>query len=411
MRYELFIAARYLKAKRQSSYTTIISLISVGGVCIGVAALIIVLAVMNGFRADIEDKILGIHPHLVIDAGGDPMPEQEDDVIASIMELPHVEAAQKVVQGKATISFDDNVEGLLIKGMEDDREKWIINLEEYLNYGLPDLVTETETYRTNYVIIGSDLARKLHVDLWDTVFVSIPTETRITIMGAIPRLKKFVVGGLFDIGIYEYNNSVGFIHLEAAQTLFKMSDQISGVEVKIDDPHQAERVATALRGQLGPTFRVQTWMDLNATLFSALKLEKFAMFVVLLLIILVAAFNIVSTMIMIVMEKTNAIGILKSMGATAQDILRIFVLEGLIIGIVGSTVGVLLGYGISFALSKYQIPLPTELVFIESLPVKVVHGEVALIASCAVLITFLAAIYPARQAASLDAVDAIRLEL
>ncbi|OQY27691.1 MAG: hypothetical protein B6244_09820 [Candidatus Cloacimonetes bacterium 4572_55] len=417
MRYELFIALRYFKAKRRSIYTTIISLISIGGVCLGVATLIIILAVMNGFRADIEQKVMGIHPHLMIDHPDgigldfDPRLIERIRSYSESNQFSGIVAAQPMVQSKATISFGNNIEGALINGIESDKNLWINELDSYITVGYPELTHATDGTRTNYILIGEQLAIKLNVDLWDTLFVSIPTEIRITIAGALPRMKKFVVGGMFDIGIYEYNNSVAFIHIAAAQQLFKMQGKISGIEVKINDPYQGEQVADQLRQSLGYGFRVQTWKDLNATLFSALSLEKFAMFVILLLIILVAAFNIVSTMIMIVMEKTNAIGILKSMGATSSGILLIFILEGLIIGLIGSLTGVILGLGGAKLLSLIRLQLPTDLMLIDSLPVQILYSDVALIALIAILITFAATIYPAYQAAKLDAVQAIRLDL
>lgn len=418
MRYELFIGLRYLRAKRKEAFISLITVISMAGVMIGVMTLNIVLAIMTGFEEDLRDRILGFNPHVIVlsysgtivDAGS---------VIARVREIPGVVAAAPFVYGQVMVSHDQNVAGVVVRGIEPAADG-AVDISQLLREGrLAALAERHEAPATDGssdrvelpgLIIGRELARQLGVAVGDVVNVISPIGTP-TAIGLVPRVKRFVAVGVFESGMSEYDASLVFMTIAEAQRFFDLDDGVTGVEVRVDDLYGARAIADRISVALGFPFRVRDWMNINHNLFSALKLEKTVYFIVLLLIVLVAAFNIVATLIMVVMEKRKDVAILKSMGATAAAVGRIFVLKGLIIGIVGTFFGNLGGYVACWALKRYEfIELPKDVFYVSTLPVKMYPEYFAAVTLASLAICLLATIYPARQAARLVPVDIIRYE-
>jgi len=394
MRYELAVSLRYLLAKRKEKFISIISLISIFGVAVGVCALIVVIGVMAGFDNDLRDKIVGTNSHLVIEKDGGI--EDAQAVIKDIKAIPHVVTASPFLDGQAFIRFKDEIHNVMIKGVVPEEEVRVTRVGEYITQGSID------NLRDGGIIIGSEMASRFNLRLGDQVLVSSPMAAAV---------KDFKVAGIFNSGMYDYDLNLAFVDLKQAQELFGAEGMAGGIGVKIDDVYLARDLRTTIQKRLGFPFWVRTWMDLNKNLFSALKLEKLAMFIILALIVVVACFNIVSTLIMVVMEKTKDIGILKSIGATNRSIMAIFTLEGFLVGAIGTLLGVAGGLGLSYLLEKYQfIQLPRDIYYIDRFPVDVQFGDTAVIVAAALFISLLSCIYPAWQASRLNPVDALRYE-
>ena len=418
MRYELFIGLRYLRAKRKEAFISLITVISMLGVMIGVMTLNIVLAVMTGFEEDLRDRILGFNPQVVVlsfnGTVGDPA-----GVVERIKQVPGVVAAAPFVYGQVMLSAQQNVSGAVVRGVGAESEA-VIDLQRHLKQGtLEDLgklhdVPLDEgrgaTVELPGLIVGKDVARQLGLLIGDPVNVISPVATP-TAVGMIPRVKRFVVVGLFDSGMAEYDSSLVYMALPNAQKFFDLDQSVTGIEVRVTDLYQAKEVGDRIRALLGFPFRVRDWMEINHNLFSALKLEKTVYFIVLLLIVLVAAFNIVATLIMVVMEKRKDIAILKSMGATRAAVGRIFIFKGMIVGIVGTLIGNVGGYLACWLLKRYQfVELPKDVFYVNTLPVKMYPEYFAAVTLASLAICLLATVYPARQAARLAPVDVIRYE-
>jgi len=409
MRYELFISLRYLKAKRKQIFISVITIISMAGVGLGVMALVVVLSVMSGFEEDLKTKILGTNAHLVILQHGSAMRNYEE-VLAKAKEVKGVVAATPFIFSQAMLASESNAHGILLRGIDPNTAGRVINLESTLKEGSIDsLKKETESGPPG-IFIGKELARTLGVLLNDTVVVVSP-QGALAPVGAGPPMKKFRVTGIFDSGMYEYDTSLAYISLKSAQKFLGLGDAVTGVEIKVKDIYGVKEVARTIQSKLGFPFWTKDWMQMNRSLFAALKLERTVMFVILVLIVLVAAFGIVSTLIMVVMEKNKDIAILKSMGAKARSIMRIFIFEGLIIGVVGTILGLVGGYAICTILARYQfISLPSDVYYISRLPVKMNGMDFFLVALAAIGISFLATLYPSWQASKLDPAEALRYE-
>ncbi len=407
MGYEFFIARRYLKAKRGNIFQTIVTSISIGGVAVGVACVTVVLSVANGFRVDLMDKILGTNAHVaVLRYHNEPIPGYEE-LLPRLKEVPHVVAAAPFIYSKGMVSFGNYVDGVVLRGVDPELAGMVSNIKEIITNGSLDFGDENPPG----IVLGVDLADNLRAHLGDVVTLASPFDATPTPLGQVPKLEKFKITGIFDSGMFEYNTSLVYVSLKSAQRFLGLGDKVTGIELRVDDIYQAPWVAQFVEGTLRYPYRTNHWIERNRNLFSALKLEKTVMFIVLTLIIVVAAFNIISTLIMIVMKKTKEIGIVKSMGATRRSVMRIFILEGLIIGIIGTALGALIGFILCWLLGKYQfISLPSEVYFISTLPVAMEPWDFILVSLAAILITFLATIYPARKAASLVPVEAIRYE-
>jgi len=414
MSYELFIGLRYLKAKRKQTFVSLITLISIAGVMVGVTALIVVLAVMNGFKEDLRNKILGVTSHAVI-SRFDGNISNYTQVEKNINQVEGVAAATPFIYTQVMINSRQGVSGAVLRGIDPESASQVINLQENLRSGsLQDLAEgkgSGATKVTPGIILGNELARNLGVSRGEPVTVISPFG-RLTPLGQVPRSQTFRVVGVFDSGMYEYDSTIAYVTLSAAQRFLGIGDRVTGIEVRVDDIYKADQVAKAISKALdGYPYWARDWMRMNKNLFSALKLEKIVMFIILTLIIIVAAFNIIGTLIMVVLEKTRDIAILKSMGATRRSITKIFMFEGAVIGLVGTLLGLLGGYGLCKLLATYKfIELPQDVYYISTLPVKMDPLDTVLIALAAIVISLAATLYPAWQASRLDPAEAIRYE-
>jgi len=409
MRYELYISLRYLKAKRKQVFISIITLLSMAGVALGVMALIIVLSVMSGFEEDLKKKILGTNAHLVVLQQGGALRDYPE-ILKKVEETKGVAAATPFIFTQAMLTSENNVQGIVLRGIDPATAGKVINIESTLKKGSMAGLRKEEEEGQPGIFIGKELAQTLGVMLNDTVILVSPVGA-LAPMGAGPPMKKFRVSGIFDTGMYEYDTSMAYISLRSAQKFLAMGDTVSGLEVKVDDIYAVKKIGDRIRKDLGFPFWTKDWMQMNRSLFAALKLERIVMFIILVLIVLVAAFGIVSTLIMVVMEKTKDIAILKSMGATARSVMRIFIFEGLIIGCVGTLVGLFGGYLVCSLLAKYQfITLPSDVYYISRLPVKMNILDFILVAVSALGISFIATLYPSWQASRLDPAEALRYE-
>ena len=409
MRFEVFIGARYLRARRKQAFISLITILSTAGVAVGVMALIVVIAVMAGAQSEFRSRILGVQSHAVLMRYGGEFAEYPD-VIQKIRQFENIVAARPFILTQVMLRSPTGLSGAVLKGVDKPTE-----LEmgiEGIGDALRILYTPESTTSTNSamapVVLGKELSRKLGVVRGDTLYV-ISFRGVVSPMGHVPSMKRFRVAGFFESGMYQFDEAYAFVRLEDAQRILKLGDTVSGIEIRVDDIYRADQIAKGIRSRLGFPYRVQDWMQMNANLFYALKLEKVAMFVILTLIVLVAAFNIASTLIMMVMEKTKDIAILKAMGATNAHIMRIFVIKGMVIGLSGTLIGVGLGTLLCALLERYPIiKLPGDVYYFTKLPVQLQTMDVFSIALAAIGICFLATLYPARQAARLNPVDAIR---
>jgi len=417
MSYEIFISLRYLKAKRKQAFISLITWISIGGVAVGVTALIVVISVMGGMQEDLRNKILGTNSHVVVLSNEGAMTKY-GEIIKKIEGVPHVVSASPFIFNQVMLTSHSSVSGVAIRGIDPDLEAKVTDLSKRVKEGgLKFLKTpqssELQTPNSELIegiVIGKDLARNLAVFLGDTIDVVSPFG-RATPMGTTPKVEKFRVVGIFDTGMYEYDSSLALISIPAAQRFFSMGETVTGIEIKVDDIYLADSVADKIHSMLGFPYWTRDWMEMNKNLFSALKLEKFGMFVILTLIIIVAAFNIIGTLIMMVMEKGRDIAILKSMGATDNSIMKIFIMEGLIIGIAGTIIGCIGGYVLCELLDTYHfIKLPSDVYQLDTLPVKMNPIDFLYISLSAIVISFLATIYPSWNASRLDPVEALRYE-
>jgi len=409
MSFEIFISRRYFGSKPKQAIITLITLFSVIGVAIGVTALIVVIAVMGGFESDLKSRIMSSEPHLVIKQA-DKNISDDTQVIRLAQKIKGVRAVWPVVELQAMLRSDSRVAGAVIKGVDPQAISKGLNLEgmQALQAGAYHPPGADKGPGLPPIVLGRDLARTLGLIKGDTLYVVSPRGT-LAPVGFVPYMKRFVVADFFETGMYEYDGSLAFMNLSDAQVLNHMRSSISAVEIRLDDIFRASSIGERIVSQLGPSFEFQDWGQLNKNLFSALKLEKTAMFITLTLIILVATFSIISALVMMVMEKTKDIAIFKTLGATGRRIKKIFVLQGMMIGIIGTTCGVLFGTLLCVLQDKYQlVRLPGDVYYITALPVDLKAMDVIIVAAAALIICFLATLYPAHQAARLDPVEAIR---
>jgi lipoprotein-releasing system permease protein len=415
-RLEIAIAWRYLRSRRGSQLLSLISIIAMGGVVVGVSALILVLGVMNGLQKDLRDKILIGSPDLrVLTVGDDLTMTDWEATLAKVRLQPNVVAAQPFVLKDAIISKgNDYAEPLKVVGLPAAApgEPDVTQIRKYARSG--DFTFRPPNDSTRAIVIGQRLAERLNAWPGQTVvLLTIPGRVQLSnaMGGFVPIYRKYIITGIFETGMYEYDSGYAYMELAAAQDLAGLGARVTGIDVRTPDRSLAPQVAEQVGTVLGFPYRTVDWQSQNRSLFSALKLEKLAMGVILLLIVLVAAFNIVSTLTMVVTDKTREIGILKAMGMPAGSIRRIFLWQGAAIGFVGTSLGVLLGMVGALALTRFKlIELDPSVYFIDRLPIQIAVSDVIWITVASLGIAMLATLWPARQASRLQPVEAIRHE-
>lgn len=417
MGFEYFVAKKYLRSKQKTTFVklSLITYISTIGVMIGVAALIIALSVANGFEHEVRSRIIGFDAHVKLRTFHDRGITNYDKVVAKIDSLPHVVGAGPYISGKGMIASAQSKDFVKIKAIDPKREPEVTNLVNNIIYGSLDLgliksSTDGATERAYPgILLGKWLADRLQATVGDRVQILSAAGVDIHAFTSMPRIRTFRVAGWFETGLYEYDDIYAFIAIEEAQKLFGMPGKVTGIQIKLDDLDNARAFADRLNDKLGYPYWATTWFDLNKNLFSWMELEKIMIFLVLSLIILVAAFNIVGTLIMVVMEKRRDIGILKSMGAQASSIMKIFVYQGLFAGLIGAALGLISGYAFCWSQIKYKwLSIPGDVYIVNSLPMRMQSIDFVMIALAAVVLCFLATVYPAYKASKLDPIEAIR---
>jgi lipoprotein-releasing system permease protein len=409
MNIESFIAVRYLVSKRKVDFISIITVMSAAGVTVGVAVMIIVLSVMNGFEKEVVDRIVGTNAHVVLLRYDDEGIADYQELTKRVEKVPHVLGASPFVFTKAMVSADGYTDGIALKGVDLDGERRVTTIAERINPPLKSIDHDADDLPG--IVLGKYLASRLHVHVGDVVSLTSPMAVSRSPLGMIPRIKKFRMEGVFESGMYDYDSSFGFVSVGGAQDFLQTDDVVTGIQVRVDDKDAAPKIAEAILAELGGfPFRTENWIALNGNLVAWMRNEKVVMWLLLLLIVLVAAFNIITSLIMAVMEKTRDIGVLKSMGISSRSVMRIFMFQGLLVAGIGTAIGSILGLVGSLALNTYKLSLPSDVYFVDTLPVKVEWLDVAGVVAAAIFICFAATIYPSWRAARLTPVEAIRYE-
>jgi lipoprotein-releasing system permease protein len=407
--FEIAVGLRYIKAKRKQAFISVISAFSVLGVMLGVMTLIIVLGVMNGFEKDLKDKILGTVSHLVVMSHTSRTLTEWPRIMDRISVFDGVEATTPYVYGQAMLSTSGRVRGVIVRGIDIRTAGRVISLPRYLVQGSMDRLA-AEADGLGGIIVGKELAVLNSLRMGDVVQLISPQGKR-TPIGAVPQVRNFRIVGIFQSGMYEFDSNLVYMELSQAQKFFEMGQGVTGIEVYLKDIYYAPKLGSRIEASLGTTFWTRTWKDMYRNLFSALKLEKIAMFIILTFIVLVASFNIIISLIMLVMEKSRDIAVLKALGATSDRIMRIFIVQGMLVGVVGTFLGAVGGIVGSTILAKYPLfELPPEIYTISTLPVSIEVSDVVIICVVALTICFLATLYPSLRAARLEPVEALRYE-
>jgi len=405
--FELFVALRYLLAKRKQAFISLISLISAVGVMVGVMAVLIALALMTGLQGELRDRLVGSAAHVyVLKAGGLKEPAKE---VERLLAVPHVIGAAPIIQGKAIVKTDTGEQAFVeVKGVIPEQERTVTQIERAMISGKLDSLNSAPGERPA-ILLGKDLAAQLHVSIGDRVTV-FTTEGTMTPFGMTFLPRVFKVAGMFSLGLLEYDSGYAFVRLDVAQRALG-KEEPDFIELRVDDMFAAQRVADSITAKFGAEYLAQDWADLNKPLFSALWMEKMAISITIGLIVMVAALNIAATLVLLVMEKNRDIAILKTMGTSAKSIRRIFVLQGLVIGVIGTTAGAVFGYTVIYLLDRYKlIRVPIDVYQIAYVPFVLQPLDFAIVVLAALVICFVATIYPSRQASKLDPAQALRYQ-
>jgi lipoprotein-releasing system permease protein len=421
--YEAFISLRYLRARRRQRSVSAITLISTAGVAVGVMALIVVMAVMSGFEFDLRSKILGTNAHIWLLKYGERGIEKPAEALAAVRQVPGVTAASAFTYAEVLLTAQGRTAGTVLRGIDLASALEATDFRQTLKAAAPELraamQSQAPAFPSDGIVLGSHLAGMLGVSVGSPVDVLLPLGGDLSPLGIMPRLRRFTVVGVFQVGFAEFDAKLAMIGIPAAQQLFRLGEAVTGIEIRVADIYGAAGVAEAIRGRLQFPFFTRTWMEMNRNFFTALRVERIVMFVILTMIVLVAAFGIISTLIMLVMQKRKEIAVLKSMGATARSVMGIFVVQGLLIGAAGTALGLLAGLLIATNLDPIVAGIewvfgfkafPQDVYLLDKLPSRVLWPDVLAISGTAFLISLLATILPARQAATVDPVVAIRYE-
>ncbi|WP_308620997.1 ABC transporter permease [uncultured Desulfovibrio sp.] len=409
MSFELFVALRYLFSRRKQTFIYVISLMSILGVALGVGALVLVLGVYNGLTTDMRDKILGANAHGIVMSHVPSAFEQDTPALLErIRAVDDVTGAMPFIYTEVMLSAGGGVKGVVLRGIDPATAPNVLSMLTELRSGQ---AKDLEREGTPGIIVGDELARRLGLYVGSRANLLSPAGQKGA-SGYSPRIRPFEVVGIFKTGMFEYDSSLAFVSLEAARDVLGLPPGfLSGIEITVSDLFRADETAIRLAEALGAPFYVRTWMDMNANLFAALKLEKIGMFILLAMVVLIGSFSIVTSLVMLVMEKTRDIAVMMSMGATRGMIRRIFMLQGCIIGLVGTLLGYGFGLGLGWLLKRYRfIKLPENVYTLDHLPISITLSDVLIVGASAMLLCFLATLYPARQAARLEPAEALRYE-
>lgn len=405
--YQIFIALRYLKSRKRHKGLSVNTAISIGGVAVGVMALLVVLSVMSGFHQDLQKKILGANAHIIIRNYKGAMSEYET-ISGKLKNDKEIVSFAPFVLGQVMVSSGKRAHGVFLRGIDPATELKTTEILSHIRDG--NIENLSEEGDVPGIILGRDLAANLGVFTGDRVNVVSPVG-EIGPMGMLPRVRQFRVAAIFEIGMFEYDSNLALTHIKAAQDFFGLNKEITGIQLRLKDIYKAGEVRKRLQERFTFPLGVMDWMQMNKNLFSALKLEKFAMFIILVLIILVASFNIISNLIMNVIEKSREIAILKAIGATNGGIMTVFMLQGLFIGLIGTAIGITGGYLLGYILNTYEIiKLPADVYYLSHLPVKMKLFDFIVVSASSLVISFFATLYPAWQAAKLNPVEPLRYE-
>lgn len=406
MTFEYFVGSRYLGAVRKEAFISLITFLSVAGVAVGVMVLIAVIAVMSGAEIDLRSRILGITSHIIVIRQGGGFSDYRN-MMGRIEKMDGVVAVTPYIYTQGMLRSAKGMSPSVVRGIDSENAEQVI---VSLNKKLLDSMSEQQKDSSDIpgIILGKELAEILNLKVGDPVSL-ISENASAESLTQMPQMSRFKVVGLFSSGIYDYDKTFSYIHIKAAQKVLRVSDLVSGIDVRIKDMYEAGKIAGKIGDELGFPYWASDWMRMNRNIFSSLKLQKSVMFIILVLIILVAAFNIAGALMMTVMEKTRDIGILKAMGATDKSIRLIFVFKGMVIGVIGTVIGILGGVAICEIIKRYKIiDLPKDVYFFTRLPVSLEPADLIVIAVSALLLCFLATLYPAIRASKLDPVKAIR---
>jgi lipoprotein-releasing system permease protein len=402
--YEAFLAKRYIRIKKGEGFRSLITLFSGIGIALGVATLLVVLSVMNGMQKDLRDKILGATSHINLMKFHEESIYDWESTLNTLKDsVSEIREGTPYIYSKGLIKHKQYIDGIVIKGVDSKTISLVSELPENIILGDFDLTG-------NNIVLGRYVADKLRSHIGDTVFLSSPFQSTLTPFGFLPSKDEYIISGIFDIGMYEYNATLAMISIDNAKRLFRI-DGVTGIELTIEDIYNAPDVSIEIAAILGYPYRVVNWMQTNRTLLRALRIEKTTMFIILTLIIIVAAFNIISSLILIVIGKLKEIGILKAIGTTSNSIMKVFLIDGFFVGGTGTIAGVVIAYILCWFLGKYHfVDLPSDVYFLDKLPVLIQWQDFLLVSISAIALSILAAFYPARRASSLDPVEAIRNE-